>query len=170
MMENQILIILGSSRNDGNTRQMVNFLKEKLDAEFVDLMEHDFSYYDYEYKNAGDDFQGIAEKMLDYHKIIFCTPVYWYAMSAVMKTFFDRFSDLVTGEKSVGRKLAGKKMFALCCSSDGEEHEGFFMPFEKTAAYLDMNYGGSVHTWIEANEIPKTVVLRLNQFCQQVLK
>jgi len=81
---------------------------------------------------------------------------------------YDRWSDLVTIRKEKGRGLAGKKMFALCCSSDGEEHEGFFMPFEKTAGYLKMFYGGDVHTWLEENKIPAEVENRLLDFCKKI--
>jgi len=164
------LLILGSARSHGETRMMVDFLLKKMpSAELMNLKEFDFSGYDYGHKNAGDDFLKMAEHMLTFEKIVFCTPVYWYAMSAVMKRFLDRWSDLVTIRKEKGRGLAGKKMFALCCSSDGEEHEGFFMPFEKTAGYLKMFYGGDVHTWLEDDKIPAEVENRLLDFCKKII-
>ena len=160
-MKNDTLIILGSSRGDGNTRMIADFLVKNKSADMMNLGAYNFGYYDYEYKNAGDDFLGLAERMLKYDKIIFCTPVYWYSMSAVMKTYFDRFSDLVTVRKEKGRGLAGKTMIAICCSSSAEEYEGFFMPFQKTAEYLDMKYGGDLHTWVEDGRIPKGVEKKL---------
>ena len=158
------LIIFGSSRGDGNTRKMVDFLLQNISADWIDLNKYSFSEYDYDYQNAEDDFIDLAEKMIKYQNIVFATPVYWYAMSAIMKKYFDRLSDIVSHRKEVGRKLAGKHLFALACSSDQTEYEGFFMPFELTAGYLDMNFGGSVHTWVEEDKLPEEVKRRLLEF------
>ena len=55
--------------------------------------------------------------MVQYEQIIFATPIYWYAMSAQLKTFFDRMTDLLTIHKPLGRQLRkGKKMFLIACS------------------------------------------------------
>ena len=163
-MLNTTLIILGSARSDGNTRKMVDFLLQHVSADWIDLNEYSFSDYDYKYQNAEDDFIELADKMVKYENIVFATPVYWYAMSAVMKRFFDRFSDIVGPRKAVGRRLAGKHLFALACSSDSMEYDGFFMPFKMTAEYLDMNFGGDVHTWVEDDELPEEVKRRLLDF------
>ena len=166
-MEKDILIIFGSARGDGNTRMVTNYILEKMpNADLMNLQEYNFSGYDYDHKNADDDFFQMAEHMLTFDKIVFCTPVYWYSMSSIFKRFLDRWSDLVTIRKEKGRGMAGKKLFALCCSSDEHKHDGFFMPFEKTASYLDMHYGGEIHTWIEDGKIPKQVESKLIDFCK----
>lgn len=168
-MKKDTLLIFGSARGDGNTRIIADFILEKMsNAELMDLQSFNFSGYDYDHKNSGDDFFQMAEHMLTFDKIVFCTPVYWYSMSSIMKRFLDRWSDLVTIRKEKGRGLAGKKLFALCCSSDEEKHKGFFMPFEKTANYLDMLYGGEIHTWIEEEEIPVVVKSKLIEFCEKI--
>jgi len=148
-MSKSTLIIFGSSRGDGNTRKVVQFLEEQIESDFMDLNDYTFSEFDYEYQNAADDFIDLAERMTQYQNIVFATPIYWYAMSSVMKRFFDRLSDIVRYRKELGRAMEGKRLFALACSSDQTEYDGFFMPFENTAGYLEMKFGGSVHTWIE---------------------
>ena len=168
-MKKDILLIFGSARTNGNTRMIADFILERMpNAELMDLKSFSFSGYDYDHKNSDDDFFQMAEHMLTFDNIIFCTPVYWYSMSAIMKMFLDRWSDLVTIRKEKGRGLAGKKLFALCCSSDEEKHEGFFMPFEKTAGYLDMVYGGEIHTWIEEEKITSEVKNKLIEFCEKI--
>ena len=115
----------------------------------MDLKELDMTYYDYEHKNQTDDFLPLCEKLLNYDQIILATPVYWYTMSALMKTFLDRLSDLLTIRKDLGRALKGKKLSLLICSSDNREMDWFHKPFEETAEYMDMVYGGHLFTWAE---------------------
>jgi multimeric flavodoxin WrbA len=55
-----------------------------------------------------DGFKPIAEKMAAAEGILFATPVYWYAMSAPLKIFFDRLTDMTENLKALGKQLAGK--------------------------------------------------------------
>ena len=62
-----------------------------------------------------------------------------------MKTLFDRFTDLVTVRKDLGRQLRGRSVFLLACGSEPQLPEGFEVPFRETAAYLQMSYGGAFY-------------------------
>lgn len=160
-----VLIVLGSSRSHGDTRQLVNYILEKTDWDFLDLRALDFTTYDYEYKNEDDDFYKIiVPKILAADLIIYATPVYWYTMSAVMKKLFDRYSDLLRVNKPQGRQLRGKSTATLSCASDDELIKGFYMPFVESADYLGMNYIGDVHGWIESGNISDEVQQRLDDF------
>ncbi|RTY95853.1 flavodoxin family protein [Flavobacterium sp. GT3R68] len=145
-MENKKVIILGSSRNNGNTTRIVDAIARQYNIDVVNLMDYDFSYYDYGSKNREDDFlpliKGIVEK---YDTLIFATPVYWYSMSGIMKVFFDRFSDLIRIEKETGRKLRGKKFAVISNSHDDEMEYDFYLPFRMSAEYLGMKYLGNQH-------------------------
>ena len=145
-MENKKVIILGSSRNNGNTTRIVNEIAQKFHMDVVNLSDYKISYYDYESKNSEDDFlplmKGIIEK---YDTLVFATPIYWYSMSGIMKVFFDRFSDLIRIEKETGRKLRGKKVAVISNSHDTEIDYDFYIPFRKSAAYLGMEYLGDKH-------------------------
>ena len=66
-------------------------------------------------------------------------------MSAIMKVFFDRISDLIRIEKETGRKLRGKKIGVISNSHDDETDESFYIPFQKSADYLGMEYLGHTH-------------------------
>ena len=59
-----------------------------------------------------------------------------------MKTLLDRFSDLISVRKDLGRRLKGRRAFALACGSEAALPEGFEVPFRETAVYLDLDYGG----------------------------
>ncbi len=164
------IIILGSSRSNGNTFKICQRLQEQTSYDLIDLKAKNISIYDYEHKNKDDDFLPLIKKIVaEYEVIIFATPIYWYSMSATLKIFFDRISDCLSIEKETGRKLKGKHMAMLSCGSDDEIFDGFTMPFIQSANYLGMNYIGDVHTWLEEDEtISAEVAERLNAFAQKL--
>jgi hypothetical protein len=43
------------------------------------------------------------------------------------------------------------------------------MPFIESAKYLGMEYVGDIHTWIENDEIPNEVKVRIDNFIKQIL-
>lgn len=147
------LLILGSSRSNGNTRKVVDRLRILHDCDLIDLNDWQFSYYDYEHKNKDDDFIKIIDQLLEYDILVFASPVYWYSMSAVMKTFFDRISDLLKIRKEKGRQLRGKTMLVISCNGDAEDFPSFATPFQLSADYLGMQYAGYYHTWMDGNQI-----------------
>ncbi len=141
------VIIIGSSRENGNTRQVVNDLSSLLDFDVIDLNDFEFGYYDYRHNNRNDDFLGLIERIINnYDVFIFATPVYWYTMSGIMKVFFDRITDLLDTEKELGRKLRNKSMAVMTSSLGDHLGDRFWFPFIETAKYLGMNYIGNIHT------------------------
>ena len=145
-MESKKVIIVGSSRSNGNTSAIAEKIANDIKADIIDLRDYAISHYDYESKNIADDFLPLIRSVLEkYDTIVFATPVYWYSMSAIMKVFFDRFSDLIKIEKETGRKFRGKNMFVISNSYDEELDYDFCMPFRLTANYLGINYLGDKH-------------------------
>jgi putative NADPH-quinone reductase len=137
----RILLLLGSARGESSTRQFARQVLGQLPYTVIDLLEHVVAPYEYaqDYP-AADEFLWIAGQMQSHDIIIFATPVYWYAMSGRLKTFFDRITDLTTTHKSLGRALAGKAVFLLVVGADPELPPGFTVPFKKTSAYLKMRF------------------------------
>ena len=160
------VIIVGSSRNDGDTANLTKQLIEKSNWDLLNLNDYEFSYFDYKHENRNDDYLNLMKKIVEkYETLIFVTPVYWYSMSGIMKVFFDRFTDLLTIEKELGRKLRGKKMAVLSCSIGENLGEYFWLPFSETAKYLGMEYIGNLHTITgEENK------LKITEFIEQIGK
>lgn len=141
------LIIIGSSRKNGNTKKAIDNLSLLSDFEVLYLNDYNISYYDYNHNNETDDFIELIRKILNnYDTLIFATPVYWYSMSGIMKVFFDRITDLLDNQKELGRKLRNKNMAVLTSSIGDHLGENFWFPFIETAKYLGMNYIGNIHT------------------------
>ena len=163
------IIIQGSSNSFGDTHKIVSYICKKSGCAYVDLKTKKIGQFDYAFNNRDDDFLPLMKNIVTrYDLIIFATPVYWYTMSGTLKKFIDRISDCLKIEKELGRKLRGKKMAVISCSSGDQLNSGFHMPFIETAKYLGMEYVGDIHTWIENDEIPETVDFRINQFVDQI--
>lgn len=142
------IIIIGSSRNDGDTKKLVSKLMFHSKWESINLNDYVFSYFDYSHKNKDDDFIPLMKKITtEYTTIIFATPVYWYSMSGIMKVFFDRITDLLTIEKEIGRKFKNISMAVISCSEGDNLGDSFWLPFKKTAEYLEMDYITDLHTY-----------------------
>jgi len=159
------IIIFGSANSFGETRKLADYIKNKSGFPLIDLKTKKIGEFDYEYKNKDDDYLPLIKDIAEnYELIIIATPVYWYSMSGIMKTFYDRFSDCLHAEKETGRKLRGKNMAVLSCGSDKKLKEGYYMPFKESANYLGMNYLADVHGWIENKKISDDVQNRLDEF------
>ena len=160
------VVIVGSSRNDGDAANLTKQLIEKSEWELINLNDYEFSYFDYEHRNRNDDYLNLMKEIVEkYETLIFITPIYWYSMSGIMKVFFDRFTDLLTIEKELGRKLRGKRMAVMSCSVGENLGENFWLPFSETARYLGMEYICNSHTITgENNE------LKVTEFIKQIEK
>jgi len=162
------IVILGSSRSHGDTRQVVNTFMEKTGAALLDLKEKDIAYFDYDFAHLDDDFIPCIEEILAYEQWIFATPVYWYSMSAIMKTFFDRITDVLKKRRDLRLKMKGLYMGSISCSGDGELVEGFEMPFRESAAYLGLHYQGHFHSWLEEGAIPSHVLDKMDAWISKL--
>ncbi len=138
--------VLGSSRKNGNTRMLTDAVLHHLDsARLFDLSDLSIAPYDYDDAQTQDDFLPLAEQMAQSQMIIFASPIYWYSMSAQMKVFFDRLTDLTKTHKMLGRSLADKTVCVIATSTSKTPPSSFEAPFAKTAGYFGMQWGGMLH-------------------------
>lgn len=140
------LVILASARKDSDTRKLVAHLFASTTVETLDLLDYKVYHYDYSGQYPADDaFPALVKALIAHPVIVFATPVYWYSMSAHLKVFFDRLTDLVTIQKRLGRQLQGKKLYLLAVGSEEQLPEGFEVPFRLTAQYFDMQFVASYY-------------------------
>ena len=140
----RITVLTASARSDGNTRAMVDAFLGHCGAlaEEIDLARLRIGPFDYRQLDDRDDFLSVVETMARSEHIVFATPVYWYAMSGLMKTFFDRLTDLllVEANRPLGRALAGRRVWLLATGTEEGLPPGFTEPFARTAAYFAMDW------------------------------
>jgi aminoglycoside 6'-N-acetyltransferase len=164
------IIIVGSSCQDGGVFKAAKLVIQDQNVPIIDLNKFNVSYYDYEHRNEKDDFLPLAELMIKHNPILLATPVYWYTMSAQMKTFIDRWSDLLELRKDIGRRLAGKDLY-LIASYAGELPRAFEEPFAQMSQYLEMNYLGCFYYY--SGEDPQRLAKNASladQFSQKIFR
>ncbi|MBZ2163795.1 flavodoxin family protein [Alteromonas stellipolaris] len=141
----KLTIVLASSRSNGNTSKLAQAVAAERQAKIIDLNKFSISYFDYEHKNKSDDFLHLIEALTESDYIIFATPVYWYSMSAQLKTFFDRFTDLLTINKDLGRKLRGMPVSVIATGTDAALPLSFTQQFESITDYLGFQLGSQLY-------------------------
>ena len=110
------------------------------------MIDYTIEIYNYdEIYSEKDQFLEIINQILEFDEIIFATPVYWYSMSSLMKIFFDRLTDLISSQETIGRKLMGKKVRVITSSIGNHLDDNFFLPFIETANYLHLEYIDGKH-------------------------
>jgi len=98
----KILAIVGSPRTEGNTNYLVDKALEEaaksgVQTEKIILSQHDIrpclghdNCASYKKCTQQDDAPWILERFCEADAVILATPVYWYNVTAQMKTFIDR--------------------------------------------------------------------------------
>ncbi|GGC66139.1 flavodoxin family protein [Undibacterium terreum] len=142
-------IILGTARNGGNTHQLALRVAQHIapagSARLFDLADYDIDAYDYKHHNSDDDFLPLMDEIIGYDHIVLASPIYWYSPSSVMKVFLDRWSDLLTIEKEMGRRLRQKSGAVISTGANAELTPCFEDIFRLTYEYLGMSYKGMLY-------------------------
>lgn len=141
---NKQIIINGSLRKNGNTTELIQKIYPNQAS--IQLIDFKIELYNYdEIYTENDEFLKIINQLIDCDEIVFATPVYWYSMSSLTKIFFDRMTDLISSQETIGRKLMGKKISVITSSIGNNLGENFFLPFIETANYLHLDYLVGTH-------------------------
>lgn len=92
-------------------------------------------------------------------------------MSAQLKTFMDRFTDLLCTEKALGTKLKGKNCYFISSSHSYKARRAFHTSFQRFANYLGMHYKGARSIRTKTPEAPfpyATVEKEIVRFTRRV--
>lgn len=131
----KILGIMGSSRRDGNTNDLLDAALEGAvlagaSVEKLVLLDYKIHhiYNCKDCKERGycepDDFPVVWEKIVAADGILFATPVYWYSVSGLLKVMLDRMCCpmYLEGTDRYLELLKGKGAGVLCTLEEPLEH------------------------------------------------
>ncbi|KIL46760.1 flavodoxin family protein [Jeotgalibacillus soli] len=146
-----LLIICGSSRNDGNTETLAKAAASFYpgDVEWMHLRNHRIhQIVDQRHEPRGfdpvdDDHRALIEQMLRADAVIFATPVYWYGMSGHMKTFIDRWSQrLREPDLKFKERLKNKPAYVIICGGEQVMLKGLplILQFRLIFEFVDMDF------------------------------
>lgn len=94
-----ITVLFGGSRPEGNTAQITKEALKGLEYNWIDLTQfslnpvRDVRHEEANIHSYTDDYQDIIDQVLKSDIVIFSSPVYWYSISASLKSFIDHWSE-----------------------------------------------------------------------------
>ena len=152
------LFVLGSSRRGGNTETLARAAAEHLDAagqQWIHLDELGLPPF-IDRRHVGDGrtpFAAGPEKTvqdatLAATDIVIASPLYWYSVSATVKTYLDHWSGwLRVPGLDFKARMAGRRLWGV--TVQGDEDPGVAAPLAGTlrlsAGYLKMDWQGVLH-------------------------
>jgi multimeric flavodoxin WrbA len=152
----KLLAVIGSPRKQGNTHAMVLGLLEGAKAcgaesEIVFLGDLDIAECNgclACWKTGrcakNDDMNKLYDLIALSDAIVFGTPVYWYGPTALMKAFLDRFVYFNCPENRGKVKNKDTALIIPFEEDDPRAADLVIALFEKSFAYLEMNFVGTV--------------------------
>lgn len=146
-MRKDSIIIFGSSRKNGNTAQLVSEYAKLTDSKVVDLSNYTISHFNY--TEQQDDFIELINEIIQYKTVVLASPVYWYSVSSIMKTFLDRITELLIFNKDLGRQLRNKKGILLATGATDNPEPCFEQQIKLSFDYLGIDYKGMLYCFCE---------------------
>jgi multimeric flavodoxin WrbA len=160
MSGRKLVILMGSPRKEGNSAVMAQRLAEgaakagaTVDSFYLHAMDiKPCTGCDRcQGEDAGgcvidDAMQGVYKKLRETDSIVFASPVYWFSVSAQLKTVIDRIYAVGGGDKNV---LAGKTLGVLLAYADDDPFTSgavnALRMFQDISAYLGTAIAGMVY-------------------------
>ncbi|WP_163969393.1 flavodoxin family protein [Oceanobacillus halotolerans] len=149
-----IAVFHGSTRDNGNTEYLTYQAVPKEKGTHIYLKEHDIKPIVDErhapdgFKEVVDDHTKLIDKMLEHDVYVFSTPIYWYSMSGVMKTFIDRWSQVMKDPNYAHFRgaLKDKKVYVIAVGGDKPHIKGLplIQQFEYICQFFGMSFEGYV--------------------------
>jgi len=99
----KILFINASPNKSGNTFKIGNEILKDKEYDTLQMSDYKVSQYGNIYND--DEIIKIFDKIKDYDTLLIGSPVYWYSVSGLLKTFIDRFYMLDDAKVLNGKNL-----------------------------------------------------------------
>ncbi|OVZ64796.1 NAD(P)H dehydrogenase [Pigmentiphaga sp. NML080357] len=155
-----ILILVGSPRRDGNSALLARAVEDgareagaETRVRFLDDYLGGFLGDRTHYSDPATDRYAelFLEEFLPAAGVVFCTPIYWYGMSAQTKAFFDRsftyYSNSYPGHADVLTRMQGKRLALTLASEETYPGAGLgiVQQMQEFARYTHSAFVGYVH-------------------------
>ena len=99
----KILFVNSSPNRDGNTYRIGEELLKDKEHEVLQMADYRISQYGQVFED--DEMKEVLKEMDKYDILVIGSPVYWYTVGGMLKTFIDRLYMLPEAEALRGKKL-----------------------------------------------------------------
>ena len=99
----KIIFMNGSPNKNGNTNRIGEELLKNISHDILQMSDYIVSQYGN--VSADDQISEIFKALEDKDTIVIGTPIYWYTVGGILKTFIDRLYMLPEAEVLKGKKL-----------------------------------------------------------------
>ncbi|NVD07715.1 NAD(P)H-dependent oxidoreductase [Vibrio sp. JPW-9-11-11] len=164
------IVLFSSANKEGNTAQAVASVEANHEFELIDIDDMTITPYNYGNQYPDDDFHPLIERLLDADNLVFASPVYWYSVTAPMKAFIDRLTELLDVKhlRPTARALATKRGFLIASSGSAELCPTFHGLFSGLFAYFDIPFVATLHAPCQSGfSLTSDEVERFNQILNQ---
>jgi len=149
-----IAVIYGGSRQNGNSETLTDLAIQGLEAEKLYLRDLqiqpiiDGRHAKEGFRDVADDYNFIIDRILPHDTLVFSTPIYWYSMSGMMKTFIDRWSQTLRDANypDFRRQMAQKKAYVIAVGGDDPNVKGLPMiqQFQHIFDFMGISFEGYI--------------------------
>jgi multimeric flavodoxin WrbA len=155
-MNRRFLFVLGSARAEGNTEFLARTAAEQLPGDveqrWIRLAEHrlpdfvDLRHDSDHVRPPSDTPTGLLlDATLAATDIVIASPLYWYSVSGLTKTYLDHWSAwLRTPGLGFKATMAGRTLWGIAALADHEPSvaDPYVGTLNNSAAYMGMRFGG----------------------------
>lgn len=147
----KILVLNGSSRENGNTELLTAAMLEGISFTNINLREkHILPIDDKRHTAEGfqpidDDFHEVISQVLQHDIIIFATPLYWYGMSGLLKNFVDRWSQALRDSRYTFKDdMAQKEAYVVIAGGDNPRFKALplIQQFQYVFGFVGTTFSG----------------------------
>lgn len=161
----KILLLVGSTRNDGNSEKLAHLTLEGLPYKTIYLKDldirpiEDLRHTPEGFHPVDDDYTRVLEAILESDVLVLATPIYWYSMSGTMKNVIDRFSHAIRDERYPNVMEHMKSMKGIVIAVGGDHPRVKGLPLIQQCQYTFDFFDMELYSYIigEARK-PGTIV------------
>ena len=116
----------------------------------------DYKIYQYGQVYEDDQIKDVFDKIEKVDTIVIGSPVYWYTLSGILKTFIDRFYMLDDAKKLNGKKLY---LFAQGDAPDNATKKSIEFLANRVSILMDMELKSVIISTSDGNEIINNMIV-----------
>lgn len=152
----KIMVFYGSIREKGNSEILADYVIKDLKVKKIFLKDYHIPPISDLYHLGGekfsdckrDDYRSLIQEQMLADVILFVTPVYWYGLSSLLKTYIDRWSETLRDPSmpDFKEKMKSKEVYLITVGGDHPSLKALPMiqQMQYITEFFQMKFGGYI--------------------------